>query len=59
MPTYALCESCPLFVIMLWCLLEHGSHTLFPYVDASTKYGLHRAMPIDRLLLQAQGALSL
>ena len=34
---YILCEPCPLFVIVLWCLLVHGSHTPVLYVHACKK----------------------
>jgi len=35
---YVLREPCPLFVIILWCLLVHGSHTPISYVYTCTKF---------------------
>ena len=37
MSTYVLHEPCPPFVIILWCLLVHGSHTPVSYVHICTK----------------------
>ena len=48
-----------LFAIILWCLLVHRSHTPVLYVYVCTFTGLHRAMPISRLLLQAPEVLAL
>ena len=47
----------PTFVIILWCLLVHRSHTpvfMHIYLQNPIVYRLHRATPISQLQLQPQ-----